>query len=378
MAKRSFRIALAIVLGSFLVLGIVGWLIISSLLDYPDERHDGPAEEIVVEIEPGMSFPQIAERLADSGVIDRPRWFRLFAMNEGVTTKVRPGRYVLTGDMTPREVLDKLVEGVKEKTVAVTLAEGLNMLEVFAEVDKSGVARAAELEALARDPEFLRTHAIEGETVEGYLFPDTYRFAVPTAPAKVLETMIKQHRVVWDRIRRDKGREIDGLRKKLRWSDRDILIMASIVEKEAVVQEERPRIAQVFINRLTDPDFKPKLLQTDPTIRYGCLVPPQPTAACKAWFAQECKNQQVGSVVLRKCGRLHRPQLDDDDNVYNTYRHEQLPPGPIGNPGEASLRATVTPDGSRYYYFVAKEDERHHVFARTVGEHNENVRKYQK
>jgi len=234
-----------------------------------------------------------------------------------------------------------------------------------------------ELEALARDPEFLRSLAIEGESIEGYLFPDTYRFAVPTPPGKVLETMVKQHRVVWDRIRRDRGREIDALRKKLRWSDRDLLIMASIVEKEAVVQEERPRIAQVFINRLTDPGFKPRLLQTDPTIRYGCLVPRQPSAACKSWFAEECKNEQVGSVVLRKCGRLHSPQLEDADNVYNTYRHEDLPPGPIGNPGEASMRATVSPDGSRFYYFVAKEDRRHHAFARTVDEHNRNVKKYQ-
>jgi UPF0755 protein len=377
-AKKSFRIALAIVLGSFLVIGVTTCLIVKGLLDYRDERHGGNGDEVIVEIEQGMSFPQIADRLADQGVIRRPTWFRLFAMEEGATTRVRPGRYVLRDDMTPREVLAVLVKGVKDVTVSVTLPEGLNMLEVFAEIDKAQIAVAADLEKLGRDPDFLAAHGIGGDSVEGYLFPDTYRFAAPTPPAKVLEALIKRHREVWGKVRADKRKQIDELQRKMGWSDRDILIMASIVEKEAVVAEERPRIAQVFINRLTDDDFRPKLLQTDPTIRYGCLVPVLKTAACKEWFKKECKPEQVGSVVLQRCGRLHSAQLEDRDNVFSTYTHEKLPPGPIGNPGEASLRATVEPDGSRYFYFVAKEDKRHHAFARTKDEHNDNVDRYQK
>ncbi|HEY2732855.1 MAG TPA: endolytic transglycosylase MltG, partial [Polyangiales bacterium] len=135
-----------------------------------------------------------------------------------------------------------------------------------------------------------------------------------------------------------------------------------IVEKEAVDPAERPTIAQVFINRLTFPSFKSRRLETDPTIRYGCTVPVQKSAACQSWD---------------KAGRLHRAQLDDKDNPYNTYQHDGLPPGPICNPGKASLLATLTPDGSDYLYFVAK-DARNHAFAKTLAEHERNVKRYQK
>jgi UPF0755 protein len=309
-----------------------------------------------------MSFPSIARQLAEQGVIDKPRWFRLYAMHRGVTTKVRSGDYVLRDDMTPREVLDELLEGVKDVTVKVTIPEGLHMLEVFALIENAGVARASELEVLGRDPEFLATHGIDGATVEGYLFPETYYFRVPTPPNKVLDTMVKQFQTVWARVRRTHSKQIKKLRNKLDWTDRDILIMASIVEKEAVVDSERPRIAQVFINRLISPSFKPHKLDTDPTIRYGCTVPVDKSAGCRKWDPTQ---------------RLRRAQLDDKDNPYNTYQHEGLPPGPICSPGRAALEATVDPDGSKYFYFVSQNDGTH-VFARSREEHERNVDKYQR
>jgi UPF0755 protein len=158
------------------------------------------------------------------------------------------------------------------------------------------------------------------------------------------------------------ARELSRLKDKLAWSDRDVLTMASIVEKEAADPAERPRIAQVFINRLLSPTFKPKRLETDPTIRYGCMVPVQKSIPCQQWDKRD---------------RLHRAQLDDKDNPYNTYQHDGLPPGPIANPGKGSIEATLSPDGSEYYFFVAK-DQRNHVFARTLDEHKKNVEKYQK
>jgi UPF0755 protein len=309
-----------------------------------------------------MSFPRIAQLLEDSGVIDRPRWFRLYAMHRGVTTLVRSGDYVLRDNMTPREVLDELLEGVKDVTVRVTIPEGLHMLEVFALIEKAGVARADELEVLGRDPEFLATHGIDGTTVEGYLFPETYQFRVPTPPAKVLDTMVKQFQTVWAQVRRTHSRQIKKLRGKLDWTDRDILVMASIVEKEAVVASERSRIAQVFINRLISPSFKPHKLDTDPTIRYGCTVPIEKSAGCRKWDPTQ---------------RLRRAQLDDKDNPYNTYQHEGLPPGPICSPGRAALEATVDPDGSKFFYFVSRNDGTH-VFSRTREEHERNVDSFQR
>lgn len=362
MSKRSFRSALAIVAGTVVVLGLVGWYVYARVRAYPVEKHDGPHSDIAVTINKGMSFPSIAKRLAGKNIISRPRWFRIYAMRRGVTTKVKSGDYVLRGDMSPQEVLDALLEGVKAVNVEITLPEGLNMYEVFDLFEAKHIASRADLEVVARDPDFLEQHAIGGDDVEGYLFPDTYRFRVPTPAKDVIARLVKQHRTVWGEIRRKNEKKIERLKKKLGWSDRDILIMASIVEKEAVLDSERPRIAQVFINRLTSSSFKPHNLDTDPTIRYGCTVPRVKSAACKKWDP---------------AGRLHRAQLDDVDNPYNTYQHEGLPPGPIANPGRKSLEATVSPDGSHYFYFVAKNDHSH-IFARTRAEHERNVDKYQR
>jgi UPF0755 protein len=362
MSKRSFRIALVVVLVTLCTAGAAIAFVVNRALTYPDTAHEGTAEPVPIPIEPGMSFPRIATLLHASGVIDRPRWFRLYAMQRGVTTKVRSGDYVLRGDMTPREVLDALLAGVQEASVRVTIPEGLHMLEIFQIIAAAGVAPADELETLARDRAFLAGHGIDGDTADGYLFPDTYQFRVPSRPAEVLDTMIAQHRMVWDRIRRQYPREVDQTRRKLGWTDRDILIMASIVEKEAAVASERPRIAQVFINRLTSPSFQPRNLDTDPTIRYGCMVPPAKSEGCRKWDPTQ---------------RLRRAQLDDQENPYNTYQHEGLPPGPICNPGEAALTATVNPDGTNYFYFVGRNDGTH-VFSRTRQEHERAVDQFQR
>jgi UPF0755 protein len=370
MSKRSFRVALAVVIGSVILVIAVAGYFLNRALSYADEPHAGSGKEVEVEIKSGMSFPAVAQLLAQKKVIDRPTWFRLYAMWEGETTNVKTGKYLIKDNESPRRVLAIIVAGIKEVTTKVTLPEGKNMLEYFELIEKAKIASAKELEALARDKEFLAAHAISGDTVEGYLFPDTYEFRVNEKPRAVLERLIQRHQEVWQELLGKYGRETARLKDKLRWTDRDILTMASIVEKEAVEPAERPRIAQVFINRLTKPDFKPRRLETDPTIRYGCLVPEKKSTACIAWH-EPCAKQGLPPG----CDRLHRAQLDDTDNQYNTYRHEGLPPGPIANPGKRSIEATLTPDGSDYLFFVAK-NEREHVFSKTVAEHERAVDKY--
>ena len=146
---------------------------------------------------------------------------------------------------------------------------------------------------------------------------------------------------------------------------------ASIVEKEAVDPAERPRIAQVFINRLTSPSFKPKRLETDPTIRYGCLVPLQKSAACVAWN-EPCRAQGKPPG----CDRLHRAQLDDKDNPYNTYQHEGLPPGPIAIPGK---RVDRSDDVARRLRLLLLRRAQGIADARVredAAEHERNVEKY--
>jgi UPF0755 protein len=351
-----------VVLGSLLIVGIVaGWLI-SRALAYPGAEHGGAGTDVELEIKSGMSFPVIASMLSDKGLIDKPTWFRLYAMWEGNTTNVKTGKYVIKDNLAPRQVLAILVAGVKEVAIKITLPEGKNMLEFFDLLAAGRVAKAAELEALARDKDFLGRHGITGDTIEGYLFPDTYEFRVNEKPAAVLQRLITRHQEVWNELLAKHPRDAAKLKDKLGWSDRDLLTMASIVEKEAVDPAERPRIAQVFINRLTSASFSPKRLETDPTIRYGCMVPVQKSPPCQQWD---------------KHGRLHRVQLDDKANPYNTYQHDGLPPGPISNPGKGSIEAVLAPDGSDYFFFVAR-DARSHAFARTLDEHQRNVDKYMK
>jgi UPF0755 protein len=371
-SKRSFRIALAIVLGSLAIAaGIIGFFV-HRAMRYPDDPHAGSGREIEVEIASGMSFPAIASRLAERGVIARPTWFRMFAMWEGKTADVKPGKYLIKDNLTPREVLAIIVTGVPEATVRVTLPEGENMLELFKRLEDAKVAPAAELEALARDRDFLAKYAIPGESADGYLFPDTYRFHIGERPHIVLQRLITRHREVWHQAMQKRAREAGRLKERLGWTDRDLLTLASIVEKEAIDPAERPRIAQVFVNRLTSPSFKPRRLETDPTIRYGCLVPRQKSPPCVAWIELCTKAGKAPG-----CERLRRVQLDDKDNPYNTYQHEGLPPGPIGNPGRRSIEATLAPDGSDYFYFVAtSKSSRTHAFARTMTEHKRNVEKY--
>jgi UPF0755 protein len=363
MSRRSFRTALIIVGSTVALLGIAALVIYKTATSYPDRANPGGSDEVIVEIPRGASFPAIAERLHASGIIDRPRWFRFYAMRRGVTTMVKPGRYVLGRDMTPRQLIDRLLEGVRIETTRVTIPEGINILEVFAIIDEAGVASAAELERLARDPAFLKGRGISGNTAEGHLFPNTYEFAVPTAADKVLGRLIEAHDAVFAEAVKANRASYDKLKKKpLEWTDREILIMASIVEKEAVAASEQPRIAQVFINRLTDPKFRPKLLQTDPTIRYGCLVPLTKSDPCKEWDPSQ---------------RLRTKQLRDRDNLYNTYAHPGLPPGPICNPGRGAINAVINPDGSAFYYFVSRNDGTH-VFSQTRREHEKAVDRFQR
>ncbi|HET9627040.1 MAG TPA: endolytic transglycosylase MltG [Kofleriaceae bacterium] len=349
-------------LGSLVIVAAVAAWAITRALDYPGDAHAGTGQDVEVEIKSGMSFPAIATMLAEKNVIAKPTWFRLYAMWEGDTTNVKTGKYTIKDNLAPKAVLAVLVAGIKEVATKVTLPEGKNMLEFFDLLEAAKVAKARELEALARDKDFLAKHGITGDTVEGYLFPDTYEMRVNEKPAVVLQRLITRHQEVWNDLVAKHAKDAAKVKDKLGWTDRDLLVLASIVEKEAVDPAERPRIAQVFINRLTSSSFSPKKLETDPTIRYGCMVPVQKSAGCQQWDKHD---------------RLHRAQLDDKDNPYNTYQHEGLPPGPIANPGKGSIEAVLNPDGSDYFYFVAR-DARNHAFARTFEEHKRNVERYMK
>ena len=358
--RRALQVFLATV-GLVLLCALI---VIYRVMTYPDRASGSAHGTVEVEIPRGAGATKVSQLLAEAGLLDHPGHFRLYAGQRGAASRFRPGRYKIAAPATPRHLVDILVKGVADELVTVTVPEGKNMIEVAALLAAAGIAKQDELVAEATDLMFVRSLDLPGRTLEGYLYPDTYKFVPRSQPSRVLAAMVRHHRRVWEELCGANPTGLHYLRTKVKLDDAAIVTLASIVEKETGQPLERPRIAQVFINRLLKPSFKPKLLQTDPTIVYGCTVAPTflgtTSPACQKWD-----------------GRIHRIHLDDTANPYNTYTHEGLPPGPIANPGRASLLAVLRPDGSNYLYFVSKNDGTHH-FSATVAEHDAAVVKYQR
>ena len=357
-ARRRAFVVFAL---TVLVLLVAAYVTYRYAVRYPDRPAQQPGREVVLEIPRGTPFPQLLLQLERVGLLKSPVAFRIFANYKGVASKVRAGHYRLNTAITPRKLLDILVHGVPAPTVKVTIPEGKNKKEIAALLASVKIAPAKGLLAAMRNPKFLRRIGVPAADMEGFLFPDTYRFKTHSPPEQVLEVLFRRHRGVFVGIRQRHGASLVWLREKLGWGQREIVTMASIVEKETGQSHERPLIAGVFLNRLTSPRFNPKLLQTDPTIIYGCTVPPIRSPACQ-----------------RFQGRIRRAQLDDGENPYNTYAHPGLPPGPIANPGAKAIEAVFAPQRKAgYLYFVSRNDGTHH-FSRTRAEHERAVDRYQR
>lgn len=354
------HLALLLVLASLVAAALVGQRIYDQLVEYPTRPGRGDATAINLEVPRGASFPTVLTQLVEAGVVpeDEALYFKLFVLHRGAASKVTAGAHSFRGDMTPEQILAELVRAQRSEEVRVTVPEGRNILEVADILSAAGFGSAAEILAVMRDPALLKALEIDGPSVEGYLFPDTYKFSTKATVEQVLRRMIEQHRKVYASLARGHRESIEDLQRGLGWGDREIVIMASLVEKETAAKHERPLIAGVFLNRLRFASFQPKRLETDPTIIYGCTALVEKSAACQKFE-----------------GRIRRIHLRDPDNAYNTYTHEGLPPGPITNPGKAALEAVLAPKKSRFLYFVSRNDRTHH-FSKTIAEHEAAVEKY--
>jgi UPF0755 protein len=361
-SKAGQRIAFIVVVSLLVAAGWSLWAAYETFVAYPDRPRSGDDTAYVVEIPKGASFSATLQLLIEAGVIaeQEARAFHLFVLQEGAANRITAGEHRFRADMTPRQIVVELQRRQPAQEITVTIPEGKHMLQVAEILASAGISDAAALEATMRDPALLEELAVPGPTFEGYLFPDTYKFPTKVAPREVVIRMVQRHRQVFDDLRRRHRGAAAKLDEDLGWGDHEIVTLASIVEKETGAAHERPIIAGVFLNRLRFPTFTPKLLQTDPTIIYGCTVPSAKSPACEQFE-----------------GRIRRIHLDDKDNPYNTYTHVGLPPGPISNPGRAALEAVFAPRSSRYLYFVAKNDGTH-VFSKTVAEHEAWVDKYQR
>jgi UPF0755 protein len=354
---RGALLAFALTLAA---LSIGAFLLYRYAVRYPERPAGEPGSRITIVIPPGAPFPKVVGLLERQRLIGSAAAFRVYVNYKGLAAKVRAGSYTFPSDVTPRALLEVLVHGVPAPTVPVLVPEGKNMLEVAEILAAAKIAPRDELLREMRNRRFLARLDIAADSIEGYLFPDTYRLKTSTPTQEVLTKLVQRHKGVYAALSAKHGASLKFLRKRLAWGKHEIVILASIVEKETGQRHERPRIAGVFLNRLTLGGFSPRLLQTDPTIIYGCTVPPERSAACKKFD-----------------GRIRRIHLDDKESPYNTYTHVGLPPGPIANPGRAALESVLAPEKSRYLYFVSKNDGTHH-FSTSKAEHERAVDRYQR
>jgi UPF0755 protein len=289
-----------------------------------------------IRIEQGESFSAIARKLREHKVVSNERLFSLWARYSGLEKKIQWGLYRFELPLSPAEVLNRMVLG-KGFFHRVTIPEGLTVKEIADLLAKMAIVKDEEFLAAAKDPGLLSFLGLQATGIEGYLFPNTYHFTPQTPAREIILTMTEQFRKIFEPLvgqRKDQN----GL------TPHQIVTLASIIEKEAGLEAERPLVSAVFHNRL-----KLKMpLQSDPTVIYG---------------------------LKDFNGNLTRKDLLDV-SPYNTYRIAALPPGPICNPGVSSLKAAIHPAAAPFLYFVSKNDGTH-LFSETLESHNLAVKTYQ-
>ncbi len=325
--RFSLKICLLICALSFLVLGT---------LIYALNLPVGKGKALIVFIVPGQSVHDIAETLKQKGLIRNKMFFVWLVRLTGKDSSLKAGEYRLYPSWSTWEIVGRLVAG-DVLLHRITIPEGLTRDQIADVLAQKGLVKKEAFLKATEKGDFLRQMNIPAPTAEGYLFPETYTLARGLPAQEIVARMIKQFWTVWA--------SFAPTAKRLNLTVHQVVTLASIVEKEAKVPEERPLIAAVFWNRLR----RGMPLQADPTVRYAL-------------------KKFVGPLA-RKDLRVESP--------YNTYLHAGLPPGPICNPGRAAIQAVLFPAKVDYLYFVAKGDGTH-FFSRTLKEHLKAIRRFRK
>jgi UPF0755 protein len=294
------------------------------------QPHGAPTRVIVPR---GASFGQAADSLARTGIIGSPRLFRFYGRITGGDRNIKPGTYLLKHGTPWKDIVGAL-NGGRGLVNTITIPEGYTISQITPVLARTLKVPADSVAAAMRDTALLARLDVPNPTLEGYVFPDTYAFPLGTTARQAVGEMVysfeRRWRPDWDSSLVD-----------LKINRNDLVTMASIVEKEARVPEERPVIAAVYYNRLR----RGMLLQADPTVQYAL-------------------GHHVGRVLYKDLAV---------ESPYNTYTHKGLPPGPVASPGVASLAAAANPANVPYLYFVASPDG-HHEFRMTLEQHTSAVR----
>ncbi len=330
---------IVILLGVLAAGGWAVWMWYGMTKPYQDFAAGG----VFVDVPHGVSSRYVAYLLKQNGVIRSKLAFEIYARRHPKRT-LQAGEYFFDHAMTGREVFWKIASGQVYQQ-PFTVREGETMFDIAHDLEAGKFMPASDFIYVAGDPSLIRDFAPGAQTLEGFLFPATYELPRHPAASELTAQMVHKFKEEWKRI----ASSADGQTGE---GDRaphlQAVTLASLVERETPKREERPLVASVFENRLQ----KGMRLQCDPTVIYG----------------------------MERLGKYNGTLMGKDlsfDSLYNTYEHGGLPPGPIGNPGEASLRAALHPAQSNFLYFVANT-QGGHFFSATLEEHNKNVVKYRR
>jgi UPF0755 protein len=292
-------------------------------------------QEEIFMVKKGSGLRTIAEQLEERRLIKGKYLFMLWVYAKGGARDIKAGEYSFNRSMTPVKLFQMLTSGAV-KTYSFTIPEGVTAEQIAVLLEGRNFINKRDFVSLVHDKDLVASYDVDGVSLEGYLYPDTYVITRDMGPRDVIDRMVDRFWAVFNALVRDQNLAIPV---------KDIVTLASIVEKETGLAEERPVIAAVFLNRLG----KGMRLESDPTVIYGM--------------------KDFSGNLTRKDLRSASP--------YNTYMHHGLPPGPIANPGREAIKAVINPAETDYLYFVSKNDGSHH-FSCTLDEHNRAVNQYQK
>ncbi len=345
MKKFIFSTFFLLVIGALIGGGFAYYKINDFLSTAPSSEEN--AQIVVVDIVPGSNLTQVADLLFEKGLITEVLPFKLLARYQEVDTNLQAGRFEFSTHWLPQEVIAHLVSGAPVY-YRLTIREGLPWWEVGRLLEEEGYATYDDFKAIIHDPEFLAHYGIPFHNAEGFLYPDTYFLPRPdemseasarSVAGRLIDTFWTKTRAFWQTIEPERNYPTKDTLERY-------LTLASIIEKETGISSERARVSGVYTNRIRIN----MLLQADPTVAYGMGEDFEPP--------------------------LLRSHLDNANNMYNTYQHGGLPPGPICSPSLASLEAAFNPEEHDYFYFVATGTDGSHYFAKTLSEHNANVQRY--
>jgi UPF0755 protein len=335
MFKLFFRLLLAVVVVAGVGAAIGGLGL--TRIHKPYKGYSG-AEQFVG-IPQGAGSADIRRRLIEAGIVEDEMVFRVGLWWTGAARRLKAGEYRFDQPMTPIDVIRKLDRG-DVYTRRITFPEGLTIREMAAVFEEQGFGPAADFVTAASNEALIAGLDPKAADLEGYLFPDTYAVPRGMAATAMVAGMVKRFMSTFDEAMRTRA-AAQGM------TAREVVTLASLIEKETARADERPVVAAVYRNRLA----AGMPMQADPTVVY---------ALAKAG---------------KYDGNIRRTDLDVD-SPYNTYRYPGLPPGPIAAPGKAAVEAALAPAPVKYLYFVSRNDGSH-VFAETLAQHNANVYEYQ-